>query len=725
MSLLNKFLPKGKDKEYFLTVAVEENRITATVSLITGSQVTIIGTGTSEFDDASEETEAADIAISEAEKKIGSDILVERVIFGLPLSLLEGDKIKPQYLERLKKITKTLSLTPAGFIEYPQALAYYLETKEESPPTLLLISIGKKLITISHIRVGKIEKSVIEEKTESIAADFEKALSSFVSSDILPSRIMLYDQSGEEKLADTSEELLKFPWHKHSTFLHTPKIETLEVSALSYALVESAARSLAKELQIDQKETLPVVIQQSKEKEQTEETFGFITGRDIMMETVQIDKEKPQDKQTVQEAEAKSDQEHLVDLKEKTVHFDIPAPQKESIFPKLPQFKISPPQFSFPKLPAVSLSVSAIILIILFFFIFWYYPKAAVNLIVYPSSSVANVDVLFATSADSAATGKNSILTSTVSEEVSGDKTASTTGKTNIGEKSSGTVTVYNKTLAGKNFPKGTVLTVDTLKFTLDDDVTIASASDTGEGLTFGKTNAKITSVNIGPEGNLASGTNFYFQSFDKSSYYAKNTDKLTGGTSREITSVSKDDQDKLLASLTEELTTQAKQKMMQKINPGDRLLDSSVTNSVTSKKFSQNIGEESKELSLSLTIKVIALTYKEEDLLNLTRDNTTQVPSGFTLAADKTNIKISETKTDKNGNVVGRAKITYYFFPQMDINTIKSNIAGKNFADIDKYLSTIKEIGGVEIIIDPKLPFVSDKLPFRKENIQTRLVSS
>lgn len=714
MSLLNKILPQKESKEYFLTVAVEENRIIATVSLISGKDVTIIGTGQSEFEETSEETEAADIAISAAEKKIGEDILVQKVIFGLPVSLLDEDKIKPQHLTRLKKITKTLSLVPCGFIEYPQALSYYLETKEESPPTLLLLSIGTKQITFSHIRVGKIEKNIVVEKTSSVTSDFEKALLSFSSSEILPSRIILYDESGDTRLNETSEELLKFPWHKHSTFLHTPKVETLESEALTYALVEAAARSLAHDLALgDENETKP----EPEKKEVETETFGFVKDKDIAEETTEVKTEKEQGTYTESKEPEKLKVKNILITEEQ-----IEKQPVESALIKLPRFNFDLPKLSFKKLPILGVGIIIILLLILLFTIFWYYPKAAVNLIVYPASNTSQINVLFTT--NSSNTGKNTILVTSISEEVSGDKTAAATGKTQIGEKAKGTVTLYNKTLVSKTFPKGTVLSGDNLNFTLNDDVTIASSSDTGEGLTFGKTTANITAVNIGPEGNLAAGTNFAFKDFTQSSYYGKNNDKLTGGTSRDITSVSKEDQDKLLSSLTEELVQRAKQIMKQKLGSREQLLDVSLDNTVTSKKFSPNAGEEAQELSLSLSLKISGFIYKETDLTSLASAGTTSVPSGFSIASDKTRILITEAKTDKNGDVVGKATITYFFFPNIETEKIKNEIAGKDFKQIDKYLSTIQNIGGVEIITDTKLPFIADKLPARRENINITLVS-
>lgn len=696
MSFLSNILPKSQNKEYFLTIGVQEHKIIATVAVISRKEINIIGSGISEFANGSEETEAADIAISKAEEKIGENVLVQKVIFGLPVSFLDGDEIRPQHLQRLKKITKTLSLIPCGFVEYPQALSYYLQTKEESPPTLLLLSIGSKQITFSHIRVGKIENNFLADKTASITSDFEKAIINFASAEILPSRIMLYDESGSEDLDKLKEELLRFSWHKHSVFLHTPKIETFETQDLSYALVESTARSFTKELHFEEK-SLPELKQTEepdKKEETVEEDFGFVkSGYTAPKQT----------------------QEENTEEKQET---------RVSFISKLPKINFSFPRLNFIPAPVFIITASIVFLLIAVVSLLWYYPSAAVNLIVYPRLSVSNLDIIVTTNNDTAKSVKNSILASNSTIDVAGDKTAPATGQTKIGERSTGSLTIYNKTLSAKMFPKGTILTADVLKFTLDSDTTVASASDTGEGLTFGKTAAKITAFDIGPDSNLSSGTNFYFQSFDKSSYYAKNADKLSGGSSREITSVSKDDQDKLLSALTETLLSQAKQEITSKLNPGERLLDTLLTYDIKTKKFAHNIGEESKEEKLSLSLAVSTLIYKDDDLLRLARDNTSPIPPGFSLASDKTNIKISQTSTDKKGDVVGKAAVTYYFFPEIDLSKIRKDISGKTYSQTEEYFSKITEIGGFEIIPYQKLPFWNNILPMQSNNIKLKLVA-
>lgn len=697
-------MPKKEIKEYFIVLGVEEHRITAVVATLSDEKVTIIGNGESEFTEGENEVEAADIAISTAEKNIPEDLLIKKVVFGLPAFFLEQDKIKPEFLDRLKKISKELDLEPQGFIEYPQALAFYLEKKEESPPTLLLLSVGRNNLILSQVRVGKIERNIVVSRTAAFYSDFEKIMSNF-SEELLPSKIIIYDEVKGPQLEELREELLRFPWHKHASFLHTPKIEILEENDVNTALVEAAAGSLIRELNIEEirVEEKKEVPEEKKEKEEEEtETFGFIKG--------------------IQESEGEK--------KPIIVEDNFTTPHLPNFSQKISEIRL--PKISLPpilgNLSFASLPFFYIFIILVIagagFLLFWFYPKATINLIVYPASNSHQLPITFSTDAAKLQAGKDIILANALSEEASGDKTSATTGKNKVGDKSRGDVLIYNKTTAGKTFPKGTVLTNGTLKFTLDDDVTIASASDTGEGLTFGKTTAKTTAVEIGPEGNIAGGSIFAFKDFPQSSYYAKNNSALAGGTSREVSSVSKTDQDNLLTVLAQELETAAKQKIMQKISSDEKLLDDTVTKEITSKKFSKDINTEGKEVSLSLALKINALVFKQSDLTTLIKDDQIAPPPGFTLDNSKTNIQISQAKKGSSNDVTALANITSFFVPDLDKNNIKSKLTGKSYQEVSNILSTIPNIGGVEIIKDNSLPFFNNTLPWYGSNININIVS-
>jgi len=58
--------------------------------------------------------------------------------------------------QNIKQLTKTLGLTPLGFIEIPQALTSFLRKKEDTPASALLVGVNKKTVSVSFLRVGKI-----------------------------------------------------------------------------------------------------------------------------------------------------------------------------------------------------------------------------------------------------------------------------------------------------------------------------------------------------------------------------------------------------------------------------------------------------------------------------------------------------------------------------------------------------------------------------------------
>lgn len=737
MSLLTDLLPKKEDKKFFLILGVEEHRISAAIAQISENKIDILGKGESEYDEIKEEVDAADIAISEAEKSIPSQTLVEQVIFGVPISYVTEGKIKPDHLLKLKKICKELSLSPFGFIEYPQALAYYLEKKEESPPSLLLLSVGKQLLSISLIRVGKIEKNIIILLEESFIEYFEKGLENF-KTEIFPSRIILYDEIGNtQRIEEIQQALTSYPWHKHSSFLHTPRIEILSRSDLTHALVDTASGSLLKQLHFSEEpvsssasvhepadftkpddEFKPGESMKSDNhmnKNENEFDFGFIKNKDITENKSLHNNEK-----TSAETGLKMKQQEF-DFREK----DESNPFKdrfESQRIKIPSVSFLPILSIFlSKINSILILVIGFIITALFIFgIIWLLPSSTVNLLVYPLINSENIDIIFTSNETSGQ--PNTVKVQNISEEVSGNKTIQATGKKKVGDAGKGEVVIYNKTQNQADFPKGTVLTNGNLKFTLDGDVSIASASDTGEGLTFGKVNINVTALDIGPEGNISSGNIFMIKDKPQNMFYAKNNQTFSGGTSREISCISKEDQDKLLSQLTEELTSKAKQNLQQKIEGGERILDSSIDKSISSKKFSKDVGTEGKELDLTLALKVSVLAYKNEDLTSLVRDRKSSPPEGYILDRDRSQIKINDIAQDKSGEWKGQGAMNFYYLPKIDTEKLKTEITGKSYEDISKIISKKYGISGVEIVEENSIPFFSKKLPINPHNIRIQV---
>lgn len=694
MSLLS-ILPKKEQKQYFLTLGVEEHHVRAAIVEVTGSKVEVLGIGESDFSEGTNETEASDIAISMAEKELPEDVLVENTIFAIPQIYLDNNQVKPEYSVRLKKISKDLNLKAYGFIEYANAISFLLEKEESAPPTVLLLELTKKNLLFSHIRVGKIQQNIAVDRTDSIINDFNSALPQFTS-EILPSRIIIYDDA--EKIEDIKEELLKFPWHKHSIFLHTPKIEIFPTKKILTAIVEMVSTSFI--FEVDHAKLGEKMPKAQVPVPGKEESFGF----------VQKDLQEKKEEETLSvKTPLKTDQFSIQKL------FNQFSSTIKKINSSLPQ--LAP----FPKLNSklfVFVAVSIVLLLVITASIIVYYPKSHVFLYIYPQKQNQTIDVVFAKEGGTSLSA-NSIKISEISEEISGEKIQNTTGKNQIGDKAKGEVVIYNKTLLAVTFSKGTILQNSNLKFSLDDDISVASASDTGEGLSFGKTNAKITAVNIGQNSNLVTGSTFTIKDFPETSYTAKNNQTLTGGTSRDVRSVSKEDQTNLEEKLTQELINQVKSNLMQKISSKDKLIDDSVKTEVVSKKFSADVAAEAAEVNLQLNLKITGLVYNYDDLLTLAKNTPLAVPDGFQLDSQATSAQIEKMEKEKNSEFPAKVMLTYFFLPHLNIDQIKSKLTGKTYEQAASFLQENDKIAGIKIVEKNRLPVFGKKLPYSPYNIE------
>lgn len=742
MNLITQFLNKKETKEFFLTLGIEEHHIRAAISQVTENEITLIGSGEKEVDDFKEITEAADLAVTEAEKGLPPGQLIQKVIFTLPISYISEDKIKTPQLTFLKKLSEDLDLKPYGFIEYPSAISYLYEKEEGSPPTMLLLSIGKKLLDITFVRVGKVNQNITLERTDNIINDFEKGIKE-IKSDILPSRIILYDES--ENLDSIKEEFLKLPWHKQSSFLHTPKIEILPSNKIIEAIVESTGSSLIKNIQIEHK----VFIEHPIDKNTIDSTFKenriepdiptlISHPRDnldinLEKETFGFVQENTQPLSGIKNQSAMTNAHSFITIPpkpEKSEKDDILTGTGKKENKLLPGIKI--PRITGFKLPLPTFSYGIILIVIMVMvltveLIFSYinYPKASVSLIIYPISISKTIDATFLTESKNANTDKKNFIKLTpVTVEVDGEKTVQATGKIKVGEKAKGEVIIYNKTNNSKSFPKGAILSTKGISFSLSSEVKVASASDTGEGLIFGKITAPVTANNIGNDGNLPTDNVFIFKDFPDTSYTAKNQKPFTGGSSREVPSISKEDRDKLENSLTNELINKAKGDIYQKLNSRDAFLNTGFQTETISKKFSADAGTEGNEVNLKLTIKITGYSYSREDIKNLADNTDILSPSGYLNDESRSNYIIDNTKQDKNGTVTAKVNITKYFLPQIDTGNIVSQITGKNYNQAKDIVKTTANIAGIKIINEQNLPFYKDKLPLMKKNISLNIVS-
>jgi len=658
------------------------------------------------------------MAIAKATNGIENANQIKKVIFSLPYDWVENDKIKPDCLQNLKKLSQELDLSPLGFVVTSESIIHYLQKNEGSPLTAILVGFSKDKIFVTLVHAGKKEDVKEKQISENIVEDFKLLLSGFPSMEIFPSRILLFNHRTD--LEKVKEDFLAYAWQKFPGFLHFPKVEILERDTDLKSAVLAGITELGIIIEPKSKtEEVPPNIETIKPEEAV-----FTEGKDVLDETPKkslgeetssgiiitdiqdTEVKKPETFDNIEPSEIK-----ITPPAKKDLPIAIVPEKKNSIIQKIK---------SFPKTILIALPIAIFVISAALISAYWYLPKAKVTLVVESRKLEKNLSVKIASDIQAVDEDNRKIPANSLETEVTGQKATTATGTKTIGDKAKGEVTIYNKTNNSKTFAKGTeIIGAKNLKFTLDDDIYIASSSSSADYVeTPGKSKVKVTASQIGTDSNLNSSNEFTIKGYSTDSYPARNEQNFSGGTSREVTVITKEDQSRIKDALTKELEDQAKQTLKAKLNSGEVILEKGIISTVKSSKFDKELDSEAKDTTLNLTLSVKALFYKDSDLKSLSQKLLEQeVPDGYDLKIEDINIDVSKVYTSKDETIADIA-IKTNLLPRIDTKKIQKDIAGK-FPDVlSDYFKSIPSLSGYEIKLIPELPKKIATTPRIPDNI-------
>jgi hypothetical protein len=274
---------------------------------------------------------------------------------------------------------------------------------------------------------------------------------------------------------------------------------------------------------------------------------------------------------------------------------------------------------------------------------------------------------------------------------------------------------VYNKSLISRTFKKGTVVSAGAVDFTLDTDVSVASASESLDTKTYGKANVKVTAKVIGDSGNIGAGKTLAISGISSDLANARNDKAFTGGTSKDVTVVSRADQDAIVKQLTTELTAKAKTNF--ESSGSEILIPETVKTSVTKREFSREIGEEATEVNGTITVTITGTGYTSSDVTYLLRDKIqAQVEDGYELSSELPQIETKSPTIEKDGTIKLAASITSTIVPRIDSAELVKNLVGTSKSKASETITAYKGIGGVDIVISSL--FSKQRMPKRTQTI-------
>ncbi|MBI2029341.1 hypothetical protein HYT02_02915 [Candidatus Gottesmanbacteria bacterium] len=700
---------KQQVAEYFVAIKLDESSVSASVFTVVDGKTVTYGKGYEDFTgDWENAINATDHVVSKAAGEINLTT-IKKAVFGFPPYYLENEKISQIILPQLKKLTSELELTPSGFVVLPEAVNFMLEKRDGGPPTNILVGVSKNHLVVSLFRGGKIVKQTVTQITDRVADTVDSILAQYSDIDIFPTRIILYSTLPLENI---HSQFVNYSWQKNPKFLHFPKVELLDNDFCLEAVVEAAASELSTSFSL---ESIPETTNDGQGKQVSPSDLGFVS------------------EPTSTNITTPPSLSFSLPFSNSQQKNNIPKPQVEDN--NVPQ----KPRVALPNFSKINLKtkMAAIAVVIAFVFIGGVYyaasytlPTATITLVVDPKVMGSQKEVGVNSDLLTPSNETNEIPGTNIGTEVSGSRTTQTTGTKLVGDSAKGTITIYNKTSSERTFEKGTNLTSGSLSFTADDVVTVPGASETLDGdelkPTYGKATIGITASKIGAEGNLAAQTEFTVEEFSNTSYTARNVEALAGGTSREISIVSAKDQENLMNQLHDELKNQAANDLIAKLQSGEHLLNESLIGTVTSRKFSNEVGEETKELTLTLTESFKGLVYKDADFTTLMEKTLlTNIPEGYEFKPNETVLGVSDAVIDKSTNKVRfTADFEARLFPKVNSDKIKSDVAGVSLDKLESYMKTVKNVAGYEIDVDSPLSLFDSKVPARVENIEITIQS-
>lgn len=724
---LGSFIPKKKteSKVYYWALCLEPGWIQAGIwSIADGKSEVLSVSPASAWATDDELVNATDTVLSAAVSEFPEDAKEPaKTVFGVPAAWVTDGQIQDAILEKIKTICSKLSLEPVGFVVLSEAIAHFIKSDEGSPMSAIVVGVTENNLEVSVVRIGVSGGVANVSRSVSVVEDVIEGLSRFATSEPLPSRFILYDGK-EGELEDVRQALIGADWEMFEKvkFLHTPKIElfTPEKKVLATALAGGMEIANASSV-IKVREQDPIIEPEEEDvltptSDINPEDFGFSLGKDISEEDKlpnnppEVNRESPVTK--IDESQKPPEPKPFSKL-----NIGFMANLKAKLRPLVSKFikrKPETSQSSGSKKIVISGAVFFVLVIVGGFLAWWFLPKAEVTIYVSPKNLEDTLNI----SVDQNASGANyeeSILPGKViSETVKGEKTKPTTGTKIIGDRAKGEVTLY-RSGSQLTIPSGTQISASDLKFTLDNEVTIAS----GSAGTPGTAKVKVTASNIGSEYNLASGTTFSVGNYLSSDVEAKSEADFSGGSSREINAVSEDDQESLEEELVNELTEDAKSKMEGTLSDEEYLVAESLKSEVVDRDFSAKAGDEATSIRLSLEITVSALVIDkkalEEFSMKVLAD---EVPSNYVLREDQIDLEFS-VAGEEDGVYQLEANIKANLLPDVDSEAIADYIKGKYPSVAEEYLNSIDGFERAEIVLKPRLRGRLGSLPRLAKNIE------
>ena len=384
-------------------------------------------------------------------------------------------------------------------------------------------------------------------------------------------------------------------------------------------------------------------------------------------------------------------------------------PVKEK--PKIIVKKRKLTKFALPAINKTVFLIGGIILIMVAFVLLAILPRASIKLILKGEPIDKSFEIIVEKDIENANFEKGIIKGTLITlEKTEEKKNLTCTGKKNIGQKATGTVTLSNvydenpqSLVAGTRL----VSTVNGQTYRINSAVTIPGARVVAGNIVPGTVNIEITADQPGQEYNLPSGSHFTIpglagtDKYDK--IYADTTSAIRGGFTEEVTILSQEDFNKYKDQMVAELGKKARDELVSQHKDKELFLEG-LSPQVLEATPNIPVGTESAKFDLKVKIKLVTLgaSKKDFDYLVFKKLTASLPPDKDLMSEDIKVLAVKVISFEQEKKLVASIKASGYSFDKIDEDQIKKVIVGEGKEQATNYLTSLKGVSQAEVNLWP-----------------------
>jgi len=284
-----------------------------------------------------------------------------------------------------------------------------------------------------------------------------------------------------------------------------------------------------------------------------------------------------------------------------------------------------------------------------------------------------------------------------------------TTGEKDVEDKAKGKILVYNEfSSSDQTLVKTTrFLSKEGKLFRLIENTIIPGATIEGGQIIASSKEVEVEADEAGESYNIGP-TTFTIPGFKGSPKYdtfrGESSEPITGGAKGRMRVATQDDIDGAIEIVSLELKNKVKDQFDKKIPKDLTLLEDTQSLEVIESESTLEADQPGKDFTITIKAKAWGLAFQEQDVLYLLEQNVIdKISDNKILIPSTININYKNTELDvEGGSAVFSCDIEANAAWQINQETIKNELAGKNEVDVRKYLSSLTEIETAKVVFWP-----------------------